>query len=63
MKISDCIEIIRAATEQLTITLIKKPKDKSADHKTEQPKAKTRPSRPTEAPEAEVISKGRTKFY
>ena len=27
LKVSECIEIIRAATEQLTVTLIKKPKE------------------------------------
>ena len=48
---SECIEIIRAATEQLTLTLVKKPKEVKPveDPKPEKKEKKSKP-RPTEAP-------------
>lgn len=56
---SECIDIIRAATEQLTLTIVKKPKPVVAATDQADGKIKTsKPVRPSEAPEAEVATKG-----
>ncbi|XP_057316695.1 tight junction protein ZO-1-like isoform X2 [Hydractinia symbiolongicarpus] len=51
LKISECIDIIKTATEQLTLTIIKKPKESSKDVTDSKTKS-AKPTRPIEAPEA-----------
>lgn len=57
LKISDCIEIIKAATDKLTLTIVKKPKEAQLDGGGEKSKH-SKPTRPAEAPEAETSRKG-----
>ena len=52
MKLADCINIIKESPQSLKLKVVKKPKE---EKKEEPLKQQSKPTRPAEAPEAEVV--------
>lgn len=56
LKLADCINLIKESTQSVKLKVVKKPKE---EKKEEPPKQQSKPTRPAEAPEAEVaVQKG-----
>lgn len=60
MKLADCINLIKESTQSVKLKVVKKPKE---EKKEEPPKQLSKPTRPAEAPEAEVIVKKGKSFF
>ena len=66
MKLSDCINIIREATQQVKLKIVKKPKEVKAEAPAAEPEKapkQPKPTRPAEAPEAEVVVSKRKRSF